>query len=234
MATGGFGGSGGSGGSGGVPATGGATSTGGSTAVGGLYQGFSFASSNDTTTFPLPLPPAATLSSTLYVFVVYENSVATRPAIPGFSIVTGVDGIVAPGPTSTRILYKGQSSSPITIPNDVTMGGATAACVAFSGSVTESAVVLTGVGTSAVVDTFSKLPAQIAIAIGGYDMGPTDTLVSATLTGMSTTATYLTVDGAVTGRGGFIGVEASSNTSLSVTYPPAPATGSYVARFTVN
>ena len=114
------------------------------------------------------------------------------------------------------------------------MNGGQAVCVAFSGGASESNIVVAGVGTTAYPDPFSKTASQTGVVMAAYDMGTTNDLISAAVSGFPVVQTYLFADGALVGRGAFVGIDNSVATTTSASYPAAPALGYYFVRFDVN
>jgi hypothetical protein len=197
------------------------------------FIGKAFASSNTTSSGVINVPNDAEPSDRVYLYIVYDNSTATRPSITGMTIDTSFNGsypqVFPTDPsttlTMTSVLLSGEvgdTGYSITIPNNSTYGGYVAALV-----------VLRDVGSYSIKSSdeftnpylvrsqrdyiMSSSVNDLVIAIGAHD-GSAETFTSWTLdTDFDSSYTYLSVDGAVAGMAAAIGVLSSNNVHNSIT-----------------
>jgi len=187
-----------------------------------LLYNTAFASSNATTNGSITVPSSA--NGDLYLFIVYENDTANRPTISGFEIIRSDNGTFD-NAACTRVLLKGKATpgSTITIPNDATYNGFVASLIGFDNG--------TNVGPT--VFQAGVANASFSITNGYYIMmanhdGLTEAYDTWNLDADFTrTFTYLTANGAVTGRTAAIGVVEPVVQSGTIT-PSRPAVGATV------
>lgn len=186
-----------------------------------LYDA-SFASSNATTNGSITVPSIA--SGDLYLFIVYENDTVNRPTISGFEIIRSDNGTFD-NAACTRVLLKGKATpgSTVTIPNDATYNGFVASLIGFTNG--------TNVGQTrfqaGIADASFSITNGYFIMMANHD-GLTEAYDTYSLDADFTrTFTYLTANGAVTGRAAAIGVVEPVVQSGTIT-PSRPAVGATV------
>lgn len=187
-----------------------------------LVYATSFASTNATTNGSITVPSIA--NGDLYLFIVYENDTVNRPTITGFDIILSDNGTFD-NAACTRVLLKGKATpgSTITIPNDATFNGFVASLIGFTNG--------TNVGQirfqAGIADASFSITNGYFIMMANHD-GLTEAYDTYNLDADFTrTFTYLTVDGAVTGRSSAIGVIEPVIQSGTIT-PSRPAVGATV------
>jgi hypothetical protein len=184
-----------------------------------LLYNTAFASSNATTNGSITVP--STANGDLYLFIVYENDTANRPTISGFNIILSDNGTFD-NAACTRVLLKGKATpgSTITIPNDATYNGFVASLIGFTnGTNVGSTVFQAGVANASfsITNGYYIMMANHDGLTEAYDTWNLDA-------DFTRTFTYLTVDGAVTGRTAAIGVVEPVVQSGIIT-PSRPAVG---------
>jgi hypothetical protein len=188
-----------------------------------LSYDVSFASSNATTDGSITVPSIA--NGDLYLFIVYENDTVNRPTITGFNIILSDNGTFD-GAACTRVLLKGKATpgSTITIPNDATFNGFAVALIGFTNG-TNLGQTIFQAGVANV--SFSSITNGYYIMMANHD-GLTEAYDTYDLDADFTrTFTYLTANGAVTGRSAAIGVVEPVVQSGTIT-PSRPAVGATV------
>ncbi|MFZ9740737.1 MAG: glycine-rich domain-containing protein [Candidatus Nanopelagicaceae bacterium] len=188
-----------------------------------LLYDTAFASSNATTNGSITVPSIA--NGDLYLFILYENDTLNRPTISGFEIIRSDNGLFDGGSQNslcTRVLLKGKATpgSTITIPNDATYNGFVASLIGFTNGTNVGPTVFQG----GVADASFSITNGYYIMMANHD-GLTEDYDTWNLDADFTrTFTYLTVDGAVTGRSAAIGVVEPVVQSGTIT-PSRPAVG---------
>ena len=188
-----------------------------------LSYDVSFASSNATTNGSITVPSIA--NGDLYLFIVYENDTVNRPTISGFEIIRSDNGTFD-GAACTRVLLKGKATpgSTITIPNDATFNGFAVALIGFTNG-TNLGQTIFQAGVANV--SFSSITNGYYIMMANHD-GLTEAYDTYNLDADFTrTFTYLTANGAVTGKSAAIGVVEPVVQSGTIT-PSRPAVGATV------
>lgn len=183
----------------------------------------SFASTNATTNGSITVP--STANGDLYLFIAYENSTTNRPTITGFTTILSDNGTFD-GATSTRVLLKGRATpgSTVTIPNDATYNGFVASLIGFTNG-TNLGQTIFQAGVTNVL--FSSITNGYFIMMANHD-GAAEAFDTYSLDADFTrTFTYLTANGAVTGRAAAIGVVEPVVQSGTIT-PSRPAVGATV------
>ena len=202
------------------------------------FVGAQFSSADGILESTITVPAGSTVSTTLYLWIVFENSSFGRPAISGFSILTSGNGFQSgsniDGPPSTWILYKGTTAlSSVTIPNAALFGGFAATILGFNSVTSESTLVLGNNSAVALSIPVTKTSSQISAVLSCYNMG-VDIIGSVTQTGFTTTGTYLQANGAPAGRGCAYGLDTSTASSGTYTISPPPAAGYYSVRINIS
>lgn len=204
------------------------------------FIGRAFSSNNGTGSGTLNLPNDAISSDKVYVLIQYDNSTTNRPSITGLTIDASFNGTynaVLPGDPASSAIFTavllsgevGNTGYSITIPNDSTYGGyvATAVVVRNAQSYTSSLTynnsntfVNPSIGRSQRSHIASVAKGELAIYLGAHD-GSTETFTSWTGdSNFTSTYSYLSNSGAVSGRAAFIGlVEGNNYSEISTTSP---------------
>lgn len=174
--------------------------------------GFAFETINGTSNGSITIP-SGTVDS--YLYILYENSTSSRPTITGFTTLSSRNGVFS-GVGCTQVLMQSTSASgTITIPNSATFNGFAATLIGFNKSTTYTSAAVTDGGFSSTV-SFSKADG-FYVHLYGIDSF-SETFTAWTLDSDFTDSdTYLSGDGAVSGRAAAAGVVDDTLNSGNIT-----------------